>query len=65
MAEFFGVALLIIFGAGSGASATLSTNPAVSSSNKGVRSILLLALFMCQWQTRFLMDDHYIGLLLH
>ncbi|KAJ2917677.1 hypothetical protein MD484_g2734, partial [Candolleomyces efflorescens] len=35
MAEFFGVALLIIFGAGSGASAVLSTNPAVSSSGRG------------------------------
>ncbi|RXW17638.1 hypothetical protein EST38_g8224 [Candolleomyces aberdarensis] len=35
MAEFFGVALLIIFGAGSAASAVLSTNSGVSSSPKG------------------------------
>ncbi|KAJ2936973.1 hypothetical protein H1R20_g120, partial [Candolleomyces eurysporus] len=35
MAEFFGVALLIIFGAGSAASVVLSTNAGVSSSPKG------------------------------
>ena len=39
MAEFLGVALLVIFGAGSGASVVLSTSPGVSSSSKGVRSI--------------------------
>ncbi|KAJ2922937.1 hypothetical protein H1R20_g14195, partial [Candolleomyces eurysporus] len=35
MAEFFGVALLVIFGAGAGASVVLSSNPGVSSANKG------------------------------
>ncbi|KAJ2915753.1 hypothetical protein MD484_g4659, partial [Candolleomyces efflorescens] len=35
MAEFFGVALLVIFGAGAGASVVLSSNPEVASSAKG------------------------------
>ncbi|KAJ2919660.1 hypothetical protein MD484_g709, partial [Candolleomyces efflorescens] len=35
MAEFFGVALLVIFGAGAGASVVLSSNPGVASSAKG------------------------------
>lgn len=36
MAEFFGVALLIIFGAGSACQVVLSTNPDVASSARGV-----------------------------
>lgn len=38
MAEFFGVALLVIFGAGAGASVVTAANQGVSSSPKGVRS---------------------------
>jgi glycerol uptake facilitator-like aquaporin len=37
MAEFFGVALLVIFGAGAGASVVTAGNQGVSSSPKGVR----------------------------
>ena len=39
MAEFFGVALLIIFGAGSACQVVLSTNPNVASSARGVSTL--------------------------
>lgn len=39
LAEFFGTAILVIFGAGAGAAATLNANPNVSSTPKGVRTL--------------------------
>jgi hypothetical protein len=47
MAEFFGTALLVIFGAGAGAAVVTTANPTVSATPKGVGVIYVCLRVWC------------------